>query len=132
MALDPKIVDPEFVAKWVENEEGVNQSWAIYAMEKNWDDRYIPILRKVLFNNKPFSEAARANAASVLGTHKVAEAVPDLEKALLDNDSGVRSGALGALKNILGIDEVMRRYRNPKYIHPDDLDLYPDLKEIKK
>ncbi len=119
MSLNPKIVDPEFIAKWVESVEGVNQSWAIYGMEKNWDARYVPILRKILLNGASFS--ARANAARVLGEFKVQEAIPDLEKALLDDDSGVRGKVRTALIEMLGLEEFRHRYFKIEFIHSDDL-----------
>ena len=125
--LDGKIADPEFMVKWVEMAK--DRYWGVTTMRIHWDPSYAPIVIKILREDSSF--ATRGEAANALGVNKVAEAVPALEQALLDDDGGVRSSAWGALESILGhekfIEECENKYNSAKYIHPKDRHLFPDL-----
>ena len=131
IVINPSAADPEFIANWTQklidknDRDSVEAAWAVTAMKLKWDKRYIPVLLQVLRTSR--DEAARAYAAEDLGQQKIQEAVPDLEKALLDNDSGVRSSAFQALEDILGYEKVMEKYYDLRYIHPKDRYLYPEL-----
>ena len=129
--LNPKAADPEFLVRWVEKENGIGKTWAVDAMRLKWDERYVPTLLKLL-EDKDW-ENVRSKAAYVLGLNKITESVPALEKALLDNDSGVRSSAIGALVAILGKEEVRKKYvDDPKYIHPKDREISDLIKANKQ
>jgi HEAT repeat protein len=66
-------------------------------------------------------ETVRGTSAQLLGEHKVQEAIPDLEKALLDDDSGVRAKVRGALIEIFGLDDFKNKYFKLEFIHRGDL-----------
>jgi len=128
--VSDKPADPEFLIEWVKKEQTPHQTWGVYAMRNNWDERFIPVLIDLLKSSP--HENVRANAAEALGMHKVQSAVPALEKALLDDESMVRSGSTHALRKILGTEEFLRRYDDIKYVHPDDKAGYLAFKEKQK
>lgn len=109
---DPE--DLEFVLNWTKNPKDPASGWAMYYMRDSFSPKFTPRLIKYLKESDYGS--TRANAAEALGQNQIKEAVPYLEEALMDNDSGVRGSALMALVNILGKD-----YR-PKYAYPGDSD----------
>ena len=127
IVLNPNAADPEFLIQWVEKSSGIDQTWATYGMAQKWDIRYVPILIEIL-GSKTSLPSARANAADILGSNNVTEAVPALEKALLDDDSGVRSSARQALSAIVGDTEFLKRYFNEKFVHPSELQHFYELK----
>lgn len=115
--------DVDFLLEWTRDIKDPRTIWALYAIEKRWDKRLLPVTLKFLKESAYGSD--RANAARILGQNQVKEAVPYLEEALMDKDSAVRSSALGGLRKIFGKD-----YK-PKHIHPDDANLREKIIPIK-
>ena len=101
MLLDEKVMDIEFLMKWVQQEQGFGKTWAVDAIRLRWDDRYIPVLIELLKDKR--WENVRSKAARLLGDHNAVEAIPALEEALRgDRDRSVRSTACSALEKLTG------------------------------
>jgi len=117
IAVDPSLGDPGFIMQWAGMEtkdlqEDWAKGWIVYAIDKAWDDRYIPVLITFLIKNR--ASSTRSESARILGKHKAQEAVPYLEEAMKnDPDPNVRGFAWGALKDITGRTYMLH--------NPDDI-----------
>lgn len=97
----PTEEDKKYLLEMVENKPGI----LLETLSFVWDERFIPGLIKQA-SDKTLDSQIRADAITQLGFHKVEEAVPCLEKILMDDneDSKVMQQIFYALPNITGKD----------------------------
>lgn len=90
--------DTDAIIEVANSAAGRNRLLAVRAMNKNWDGRFIPVLRNILLYDG--SPIVRAEVARTFAAHRIVEAVPDLKKCLNDREGEVRRAADAALKKL--------------------------------
>lgn len=106
--------DFDFLMEWSKDLNGPGTWDSLTCIRIRWDKRFVPVVIRYL--REAGSSSVRTEAARLLGSKKVVEAVPYLEEALKNGPVNERSAACSALENITGkeyfievTEEEMRR-----------------------
>ena len=90
--------DGDVLIEVIKSKWGTSRILAARAMGKQWDGRFIPVLRNILLHDS--SPIVRAVTSQVLADHNVKEAVGDFKKNLNDRNGEVRRAAEKALNQL--------------------------------
>lgn len=121
MMNNPEEGDKDFLIRWARTEKSMAVWDAPYAMDKYWTGEYVPVLLEML--STPATWMPKKNIAEIVGRRKIKEALPVLEKCIVnDQEASVRGSCRAAYY------DIMRRV--PPFFHPDDAKAFEEaLKE---
>ncbi|MDO8803067.1 MAG: HEAT repeat domain-containing protein [Elusimicrobiota bacterium] len=120
MFINPEDGDSDFLYEWLPKAvNDLDAGWALTALRIHFPDkdrplekRFIPVLIEILSKSEYFS--SRSEAAQLLASCKIKEALPYLKKCISeDEDYAVRMNCIGAYYKLTG--EVLPIF------HPDDI-----------